>query len=288
MVCLFVAVLFFVLGVMSGPAIRRAVIADAALAQAQVPPFPMAWRLGSNLYMQTAAEYRACCLQIYKCAEQQLNAMLNARPPGPLKPAVVMDLDETVLDNSAFESFLHRHNMEYTDALWQVYEKDYFNEVFLVPGAKDFIVHAERKGVTVIYISNRSETNQASTIKALARLGINIDNINDRLLLKKMGESSDKSARRALAAGRYDVLLVVGDNLRDFSEVFAVGRLQPNDSAAYSIAIEQRYTRVDSAAAHWGRDWVILPNPAYGEWEKHLGDKPELRLRPTTMTAPGR
>jgi len=288
MVVLLVAVLFFVLGALTGPAIRQAVIADPAFAQDPTPPFPMAWRLGSNLYMQTAAEYRACCLQIYKCAEQQLNAILNTRPPGPLKPAVVMDLDETVLDNSVFESFLYKHNLEYTDALWQMYEQDYFNEVLLVPGAKDFIVHAERKGVTVIYISNRSETNQPSTIKALARLGINIDDINDRLLLKKKGESSDKSARRAWVAERHDVLMLVGDNLRDFSEVFAVGRLQPGDTAAYSRAIEQRYARVDSAAAHWGGDWVILPNPVYGEWEKHLGDKPELRLLSTTMTAPGK
>jgi acid phosphatase len=119
-------------------------------------------------------------------------------------------------------------------------------------------------------------------------LGINTGNINARILLKKSGESSDKSARRALVAERYDVLLTVGDNLRDFSEAFAVGRLQPNDAAAYSSAIERRYAAVDSAAAHWGMDWVILPNPVYGEWEKLLGDQPKLKLRATKMKLAGK
>ncbi len=283
MASMVIATLCFILGALTGPAVRRAISVDEAIARKLVPPFPMAWRMGSNLYMQTAAEYRACCLQIYKCAEQQLNAILSRRPSGLLRPAVVMDLDETVLDNSAFESFLYKYDLEYTEALWQVYEKDYYDEVSLVPGAKDFIAHAERKGVTVIYISNRSEANQPSTIKALERLGINTGNINERILLKRSSESSDKSARRAWVAERYDVLLTVGDNLRDFSEAFAVGRLQPNDGAAYSSAIARRYARVDSAAAHWGMDWVILPNPVYGEWEKLLGDQPQQKLRATKM-----
>jgi acid phosphatase len=160
--------------------------------------------------------------------------------------------------------------------------------VTLVPGAKDFIAKAESNGVTVVYISNRSDANRQSTIKALERLGINIANINERLLLKKKGESSDKSARREEAALQYNILLHIGDNLRDFSEAFAAAKLRSSTKDAHLTEIERRYARVDSAAAHWGVDWFILPNPVYGEWEKPLGDQPKLKLRATKMKLTGK
>ena len=278
-----VAALCFILGALTGPLILRAIWVDEAFAQKKDLPFPMAWRMGSNLYVQTAAEYRASCLQTYASAEQRLEAILQAASLPFPKPAVVMDLDETVLDNSAFQTFLYLNNLEYTEALWERYEKDYPDDVTLVPGAKEFIAKAERNGVTVVYISNRSETNRPSTITALRQLGINTDNINARLLLKKKGASSDKSARREEAALRYNILLHIGDNLRDFSEAFAVARLRSSAAETQLSEIEQRYAIVDSAASHWGMDWFILPNPVYGEWEKLLGDQPRLKLRATNM-----
>jgi acid phosphatase len=238
--------------------------------------------------MQTAAEYRACCLQIYECAERRLEAILQAKQLAFPKPAVVMDLDETVLDNSVFQTFLYQNNLEYTEALWEVYEKDYPDEVTLVPGAKDFIAKAGSNGVTVVYISNRSEQNRQSTIKALERLGINTENINERLLLKKKDESSDKSTRREEITLRYNILLHIGDNLRDFSEAFAAAKLRASTQNVHLTEIERRYARVDSAKSHWGVDWFILPNPVYGEWEKLLGDQPKLKLRATKMKLPGK
>ncbi|MCI0695423.1 hypothetical protein L0337_25865 [candidate division KSB1 bacterium] len=283
-----VAALCFILGALTGSTVMRAIFADEAIAQKQVPPFPMAWRMGSNLYMQTAAEYRACCLQIYECAERRLEVILQAGQLAFPKPAVVMDLDETVLDNSTFQTFLYQNNLEYTDALWEVFEKDYPDEVALVPGAKDFIAKAESHGVTVVYLSNRSETNRQSTIQALERLEINTGNIAERLLLKKKGESSDKSARREEIARRYNILLYIGDNLRDFSESFAVAKLRSTSAEAHLTEIERRYARADSAASHWGMDWFILPNPVYGEWEKLLGDQTKLKLRATKMKLTGK
>ena len=154
-------------------------------------------RLGANLYIQTSAEYRACCLQVYKTAEMRLDAIRAAANPKPSKPAVVMDLDETVLDNSAFELFLYENNLEYSDELWGMYERDHPGRARLVPGAKQFIKKAETMGVTVVFISNRLEENVQSTIEALRRLEINTNGIEQRLLLKKKGASSDKTGRRA-------------------------------------------------------------------------------------------
>ena len=228
--------------------------------------FSIQARLGANIYMQTAAEYRACCLQIYKTAEMRLDSILTTANPKPAKPAVIMDLDETVLDNSAFESFLYENNLEYSDELWGIYERDYPDNVKMIPGAKQFIKQAEQMGATIIFISNRLEKNAGPTIKALARLDINTGSINNRLFLKK-DASSDKTGRRAIVEAKYNVLLIFGDNLRDFSETFAATKLSENDGAeAYNMVIESRLQQVDESDCHWGVDWFVLPNPVYGEW----------------------
>jgi len=244
-------------------------------------------RLGANLYMQTAAEYRACCLQIYRVAELRLASLMHDTHPRPLKPAVVMDLDETVLDNSAFQSFLYEQQREYTSDLWEIYERDYAGEVALVPGAREFVRKAAAMGVTVVFMSNRLEENRASTTTALARLGLGPAELKGQLILKKKGATSDKTARRELIAARYNVLLTFGDNLRDFSEVFLVPKLTPTDGPeAYQKAIKARFRQVDDAACHWGMDWFVLPNPVYGEWERLVADDPVARFRPTNMRLP--
>jgi 5'-nucleotidase (lipoprotein e(P4) family) len=163
------------------------------------PAFPMAARLGANLYLQTSAEYRACCLGIYRAAELRLEALLERARPKWERPAVVMDLDETVLDNSAFQTFLYRQRLEYTDELWADHEANYPQDVTLIPGAKSFINKASGLGVTVLYISNRSELYRKATESALARLGVPAVS-GDRLYLKPEGRGSDKAARREAAA----------------------------------------------------------------------------------------
>ena len=248
--------------------------------------FSMQERLGANLYIQTAAEYRACCLQVYKTAEMRLEALMAANPK-PLKPAVIMDLDETVLDNSAFESFLYENQKEYSPDLWTLYERDYPGQVRLVPGAKQFIQRAEDRGVTVIFISNRLEENCGSTVNALTQLGINTKGIEQRLFLKKRAESSDKTGRRETVAAQYNVLLFFGDNMRDFSETFIAKKLTEADGPeAYDKAIASRLRLVDEAAGHWGIDWFVLPNPGYGEWEKLIRNEPMKRLRPSGIKLP--
>src|SRR5438067_3740708 len=180
---------------------------------------PQENRVLADLYMQSA-EYRACCLQTYKLAAEKLAEKLKALPPGEKRPAVVMDLDETVLDNAGFETWLYKNRLAYAEPLWDPWERDFPHEVQLVPGAKLFIGAAELAGVTVVYLSNRSTRFRDSTVKALALNGLNTDGLDERLLLKDNG--SDKTGRRAQAEQRFRVLLYFGDNLRDFDEAFKV------------------------------------------------------------------
>jgi acid phosphatase len=257
--------------------------AQAPVTAVDAPPFAMAHRLGCNLWVETSPEYRAICWQTYRLAGERLDALMRCNP-APKRPAVVLDLDETVVDNSAFQTYLYNTGQEYSDALWEVYEERYPHDVRLVPGAIEFIRKAEAMGVTVLYISNRMDRLRTSTIAALSNLGINTQGIDARLGLKPTGASSDKTARRAAFTANYDVLLYIGDNLRDFSEIFIAPKL-PADAAptAFDQAIAARLKQVDDCASHWGVDWSVIPNPVYGEWDKILGPRPMERMRPTSM-----
>lgn len=277
--------------------VASTMLATTALAAAVAPPEQGS--LLANVYTMASAEYRACCLSIFRAAAYRLVEMMEdvledsedeaagEMPPSPLRPAVVMDLDQTVLDITSFQTFLYENGLSYTPALWSVYEREGVAEVLLVPGAREFIETAESLGVSVVYLSNRNEANGEHTVAALKRLGLNIDGIEERLYLKPTGASSDKSPRRDAIAARYNVVMIVGDNLRDFSEVFKPARLDDGASADdHRAAIAARDRAVDDAACHWGVDWFVLPNAMYGEWQKLVPPNPVEIMRPTDMDVP--
>jgi 5'-nucleotidase (lipoprotein e(P4) family) len=250
----------------------------------QPRPNPQERSLDADLWVQTAAEYRACCLQTYRLAGEQLEKKLAEPPKGTLPPAVVMDLDETVLDNSPFQTWMYRYRVEYAQPLWDRWEEDFPDEVRLVPGAGDFIARAKKAGVAVVYISNRSQKYRPSTVRALVHLGLEEGDVGGRLLLATT--TGDKTARRKAAEKQYRVLMYFGDNLRDFSEEFRAPRVAADDVAGLKKAIADRYQKVERHRERWGHDWVILPNPCYGEWTKLVGRRPAEVLRQATMPGP--
>lgn len=254
-------------------------------------PNPQERNLDALLYTQTAAEYRACCLQTYRLAGERLRTLLAARrAKGPLADwttAVVMDLDETVLDNMVFNAWLYAKGKTFAPTLWQPYEADP-SQVGLVPGALGFIELAESEKTSVVFISNRLEENKEKTIEALVRLGLSTRNIEQRLMLTRRPRPSDakgldlgnKEERRKKATQMYQVLLWVGDNLRDFDDRYRVNRRAVATKAEQNAALAKRASQVDEDAARWGNDWIILPNPVYGEWSQAINRaKPGENLR---------
>jgi acid phosphatase len=248
----------------------QAVPASGHAAPGVVPFFraedPPGRSLDANLFVQTSAEYRACCLQAYNLARLRLAAAVAAPPPGPL--AVVLDLDETVIDNGAFQSMMIRSRLAYDQRLWDIWEAEHWDKWEVVPGAREFILEAWAMGVDVIYISNRNEKFRVQTRRGLERLGLPLA---DDAHLKLATVTSDKTARRAEAEKAYTVVLHVGDNLRDFDEAFRAPAV-PSDTDAASItaAIRRRKELVDAHAKDWGDRWIVIPNPLYGEWMKPL------------------
>ena len=245
--------------------------------------------LNATVWMQTSVEYRASALQAYHAARVALDAALADRhetaaleqtaDPSQLPPAVVLDLDETVLDNSPFEARLiaqstFAHPVEYTDRAWREWVGE--RKATAIVGAVAFLKYAAGRGVTPIYISNRSAEQgaEADTRAVLARLGIPVAKGEDAVLLR--GEngwnSSDKGPRRAWVAARHRILLLVGDNVEDFITV------PPRDQT-----LAGRDAMADRYADWWGTKWIVVPNPTYGSWEAAITvgaprDEPQAAL----------
>lgn len=237
--------------------------------------------LDANLFMETAAEYRACCYQAYNLALFRLKEALAKQKTG--KFAVVMDLDETAVDNSGFQAMQLRSGLAYDQRLWDAWEEQGFDKVGLIPGAKEFILEARKLGVALVYISNRNEKFRKQTKRALIRLEIAAEDDSDSLLKLSTGPS-DKTARRQEAEREYTVLLYIGDNLRDFDDALRCSKIEEKTPPEeLERAIKARKEAVDKQKAIFGEKWIILPNPAYGEWTVPLGrgGKDYDRLVPT-------
>ena len=221
----------------------------------------------SVLYQQTAAERLAGSLQTFRSAKQALdNALANpswSALPGQdiqgKKPAIIVDVDETVLDNTAYEARMILDGTKYPEG-WVSWGKEAVATE--VPGAKDFLNYAASKDVTIFYITNRVVELKEATQNNLIKLGIPWDQTKETILMR--GENnwgSDKGSRRALVAQEYRVLLMAGDNLGDFV-----------DAKDNNLSPQQRKAIVEEYADYWGEKWFMLQNIAYGDWEGALYD----------------
>jgi 5'-nucleotidase (lipoprotein e(P4) family) len=184
--------------------------------------------------------------------------------PADKPPAVVMDLDETILDNSRFQVDLILRDDSYTEALWNAWVRDHGDEVGLVPGAKEFLMAARALGVQVVYLSNRPDALKQFTEATLQRLGIAF---HADLLLQKPNET--KIQRRRAVEARFDVLAYFGDSLTDFPGEFELDRARDYaDEKARHAALQRRKEQVIRQERRFGEDWFMLPNPVYGDWRR--------------------
>lgn len=230
-------------------------------ASAAAPCNPGHSILNATLYVQSSAEYRAAAIQTFAAARRALDEALadparvgateetNDDPSQP--PAIIVDADETVLDNTAFEARVIQKGITYDEALWKRWTSE--GAATAIPGAAELLAYAKSRGVTVFYVTNRDEDERAGTMANLRRLGYPIDDAGANLLLRQ-NKISDKSPRRKQVADRYRVLLMAGDDLNDFANV----RRAP---------WQEREDLITKTKDWWGTRWFMLPNPMYGSWE---------------------
>lgn len=239
--------LFLAVYLMAMVSCRVQKTASSAAAQTLVVEGPL-W---GAVWQQKASEYKALCFQAYNTARLQLDVMLKEPHNRPL--AVVTDIDETILDNSPYQVHSALKNEEYSDSSWIVWTKRV--ECDTVPGALSFFQYAKSRGVEVFYITNRLEAERPQTLKELQRWNFP-DAANDHLILKTAG--SGKGPRRDIVAAKYDIIMLFGDNLSDFSSVFDKKEQEERDS------------QTRNNAAMFGAKFIVLPNVMYGDWEGAL------------------
>lgn len=225
--------------------------------------------LNATLWMQQTVEYAAVTQTVYRAAEARLDQALKdkhwdalvpeerEKPADRLPPAVIVDVDETVLDNSPYQARLVRNGEEYSEATWA----DWVNErkARAIPGAVAFAKAAAARGITVIYISNRAVDLDKPTFENLKSEGFPI---KDDSVFMGLGtvvpgceqNGTEKDCRRRLASRSYRILMQVGDQLGDFVQII-------------SNTPEGRAALFKQYQDWFGQRWFMLPNPTYGSWE---------------------
>lgn len=254
-------------------ALAAAVLAGCA-SRPLVEPAPAAapaaahFNLNAVLWMQRAVEYQAAARGAFFLAGRQLETALAdpawdalptderaGHPLADLPPAVIVDADETMIDNSAFQARLVRDGTRFTPEGWLGWVDE--RRARAVPGAVEFAQAAAARGVTVLFVTNRrTPEERQQTVDNLRALGFPLaaDQSNLLLLGDPRGAGSEKSARRRWVAAHYRVLLLLGDNLGDFVDQGSLG-------------IAARDALVEPYRGWWGERWIMLPNPSYGSWE---------------------
>lgn len=204
----------------------------------------------TSLFQQQSAEYRALCHQAYNVAAMQIDRYV----PTTNKPkALITDIDETILDNSPYAVHQGLQGKEYELPSWYDWTSRAMADT--MAGAAKLLRYAQSKGIEIFYVTNRDGVERAATLKNLQKF--NLPNADDRHLILREGTSS-KEVRRQKVAETHEIVLLMGDNLGDFSHLF--DKKTP----------EERKNNTDISASNFGTRFIVFPNPNYGDWEGAL------------------
>ena len=236
----------------------------SGLAQAQTAT-PANDALLATLWTQRSVEYKANALTVFALARLRLDEALadknwTAAPAEQkadyqaLPPAVVLDVDETLLDNSRYQVWMLKNDQTFSTKSWNQFCAAQISTA--IPGAVEFTKYAESKGVKVFYITNRGVETEKDTRENMARLGFPMGGNVDTFLMQgeKPEWSSAKGTRRAVVTRDSRVLLNIGDNFGDFDD-------------RYRTSESERAKAFESDMVYWGRQWLMIANPTYGSFD---------------------
>ncbi len=257
-------------------------VAAAPAAAPVAAPAPVAGPndgLNAALWMQASVEYRLVAGQTWRSALTQLDRAIKTptwdalttedrdTPAVGLPPAVIVDVDDTVLDTSTYEARLVKGDLNHDESLWQQWVKQ--ETARPVPGALEFARAAAARGVTLIYITNRVPELAPATLENLRKLGFPLKDDTQLLTRNFVVEGceqvgSQKTCQRRQVGRHYRILLQLGDQLDDLLTLT-------------SNTPEGREEAVRPYLSWVGERWFVLPNPTYGSWESALyGDDHDL------------
>ena len=219
----------------------------------------------ATLWTQRSVEYKANALTVFALARIRLDEALSdkswtAAPVeqkgdfANLPPAVVLDVDETLLDNSLYQVWMMKNNQTFSTKTWNEFCAAQVS--LAIPGAVDFTKYADSKGVKVFYITNRDASTEKDTRANMEKLGFPMGGNVDTFMMQ--GEQKEwgsaKGTRRAVVAKDYRILLNMGDNFGDFDDRYRTSEID-------------RMKAFESDQAYWGKQWLMIANPTYGSFD---------------------
>jgi 5'-nucleotidase (lipoprotein e(P4) family) len=242
-------------------AILAAVSAGAVRAQEPAPSD----MLLATLWTQRAIEYKGNALTVFALARIRLDEAMadkswTAAPVEQkgdyqnLPSALILDIDETLLDNSLYQVWMMKNNQTFSTKTWNQFCAAQVSTA--IPGALEFTKYADSKGVKVFYITNRAAETEKDTRENMQKLGFPMGGNVDAFLMQneKPEWGGAKSTRRAVVTKDYRVLLNIGDNFGDFDD-------------RYRSSEADRAKAFEADMPYWGKQWLVIANPTYGSFD---------------------
>ena len=234
---------------------------------ARVQPSAREQELTALLWQRRSAEWRALCYQAYNTALMRIQ-LAQAAQPGQ-KLTIVVDLDETVIDNSALAVRRLSTSPANPAPSWLAWCKQ--RQAAPMPGAKAFLEAADALGTEIIYLTNRPNSMRQITFNQLKALGF--PQVEFAQLDMRLTAGRSKLNRLNRLARRKQIILYLGNALNDFP------------LAKTTRTATARHQLVDKAQNFFGTQFILIPTPIDQDWENATLHPRFKQLTPTQQTA---
>lgn len=222
------------------------------------PAIPNAYFVNAILYNYFSAEYKALAYQAFNAASDHIE-LVKLKNPHRTDLAIVLDIDETILDNSPYQARLFELNTSY-DSLWNTWCN--MSQARPIPGSVEFLKLADSMGYHIFYITNRKEKHVlGGTLTNIQNAGF--PQADSSHLLMRTADNS-KESRRNKVRETYEIVMLVGDNIADLYE----------DTSNFVL----RDKTVKMHKGEFGRRLIVLPNSIYGNWTESLNLKTQTQV----------
>ena len=207
-------------------------------------------------WKQSAAEYAALCHQAFNLARLRVDQALANHVEDDQPLAVITDMDNTTLHAASYWGHLIKQNKEFfDDATWDEWLPN--NEATAAPGSREFLMYCEEQGVDVFYVTTRDQGERTYEYAMLQLQHLEFPFADDEHLYV-FRETSDKSPAREEIKASFKVAVILGDNLNDYQRDY------------YVTDVDERMRLMERDRDHWGREFIVLPNPTDGHWVRAI------------------